>query len=537
MNITGCVPLAGQGIITRRGSLIALTDGTDPGPDPLLAAVAAVADGGGDGAALALAGTRAALERVATERVGQPAWACAGVTSAGEVAVLVYGEAVALVLADGGPEEEVIARGSMIPVVRTFAGAAITVQLAIGAPGAPDPRLWLGAGAVYGGGVLLTVSREESQAFPPNDPDPSAAFSPLPGLDAGTGTVRRHPGPAPAEPVLADHVQPAFVPVAPVPADVPHESGHEPTMLAGRATGDAPPPPETVLSGAVPAGAVPAGGFPAEAFDPGYVPTVLAGAARSPAQAPADEPAWPGEQAAFPDDPFAHQPGPAQAGPAEPAQGAPASESWFRADAQVPRPTSQMRQADANGASPMGEPPVADLSTMELVRLEAVEPVLVDGAMCARGHFNAPEAMYCRECGMGMHEASRPVLRQPRPPLGILLVDDGRGFTLDRDYVIGREPVLDGDVAAGRATPLRIADPKGTVSRLHLRVSLIGWQVEVRDLGSANGSVLHNQGGQHRLAPLDAAILDPGARVGVGRRTVQFVPYGASPFAPYGGSS
>jgi hypothetical protein len=525
MNITGCVPLAGQGIITRRGSLIALTDGTDSGPDPLLAALAGVADGGGDGAALALAGTRAALERVAAERVGQPAWACAGVTSTGEVAVLVYGEAVALVLADGGPEEEVIARGSMIPVVRTFAGAAVTVQLAIGAPGAPDPRLWLGAGAVYGGGVLLTVSREESQAFPPNDPDPSPAFSPLPGLEAGTGTVVRHPGPAAAEPVPADHVQPVFV-----PADAPYESGHDPTMLAGRATGDALPPPETVLAGAVPAGAVPAGGgFPAEAgFDPGYVPTVLAGAARSPAQAPADEPAWPGEQAAFPDDPFAHQPGPAQAGPAEPAQEAPASESWFRADAQVPRPTSQMRQADGNAVT---DPPIADLSTMELVRLEAVEPVLVDGAICARGHFNAPEAMYCRECGLGMQDVSRPMLRQPRPPLGILLVDDGRGFTLDRDYVIGREPVLDGEVAAGRATPLRIADPKGTVSRLHLRVSLIGWQVEVRDLGSANGSVLHRQGGQHRLAPLDAAVLDPGARVGVGRRTVQYVPYSAYPLS------
>jgi pSer/pThr/pTyr-binding forkhead associated (FHA) protein len=119
---------------------------------------------------------------------------------------------------------------------------------------------------------------------------------------------------------------------------------------------------------------------------------------------------------------------------------------------------------------------------------------------------------------------------QPRPPLGLLLVDDGRGFTLDRDYVIGREPVLDIDVAAGRAAPLRITDPKGTVSRLHLRVSLIGWQVEVCDLGSSNGSVLYRQGGPRTLAPLDAAVLDPGGRVGVGRRTVQFLPYGASPF-------
>jgi hypothetical protein len=72
-----------------------------------------------------------------------------------------------------------------------------------------------------------------------------------------------------------------------------------------------------------------------------------------------------------------------------------------------------------------------------------------------------------------------------------------------------------------------------------LRVSLTGWQVEVCDLGSANGSMLYRQGGPRTLAPLDAAMLDPGARVGVGRRTVQFLPYGASPLGviPYGGTS
>src|SRR5271170_4941730 len=126
MNVTGCFPLAGQGLVARRGSLVALTDGMDPGPDALLGALAAVADANGDGAALVLAGTRAALERG-----GRPAWACAGVTFAGEVAVLVHGEAVALVCADGGPEAEVTDNGSMVPVVRTFTGAVVTVRLAI----------------------------------------------------------------------------------------------------------------------------------------------------------------------------------------------------------------------------------------------------------------------------------------------------------------------------------------------------------------------------------------------------------------------
>jgi hypothetical protein len=474
MNVTGCVPLAGLGLVARRGSLIALTDGTDPGPDGMLTALAAVADANGDGAALVLAGTRAALERG-----GRPTWACAGVTFAGQVAVLVHGEAVALVCADGGPETQVTDNGSMVPVVRTFTGSVVTVRLAIGDPAAPDHRLWLGTGTVYGGGVLFSVADEASQAFLSYDPQPSAASSPLPELVPAAEeeeTVLRHGGPAHASLILQDPVTEVLGPV-----DAAHQPGYEPTMLAGAA---------------------------------------------QPAAAPADGLGWPGEQAEFPDDPFA-----SLAGPAEPAQATSDSESWFRADGQrVSGPTLRMTQTDPAGAGAMPEAPIAELSTIELVQLGAVEPVLVDGAMCARMHFNAPEAVLCRECGLSMPEDTRNMRHQPRPPLGLLLVDDGRGFTLDRDYVIGREPVLDIDVAAGRAAPLRITDPKGTVSRLHLRVSLIGWQVEVCDLGSSNGSVLYRQGGPRTLAPLDAAVLDPGGRVGVGRRTVQFLPYGPSPF-------
>jgi hypothetical protein len=191
MNIAECIPLAGRGLVARRGHLVALTGGTDAGPDPLLTALTAVAYANGDGAALVLAGTRAAAERG-----GRPAWACAGVTFGEEVAVLVHGEAVALVSVDGSPEALVTASDSMIPVVGTFAGAVVTVRLVIGPPAPPDPRLWLEAGTVFGGGIALAIRQEKPSNLIPNDPYASAAATMRPAMAQAVENMMLHPSAA-----------------------------------------------------------------------------------------------------------------------------------------------------------------------------------------------------------------------------------------------------------------------------------------------------------------------------------------------------
>lgn len=202
MNITECIPLAGRGLVARRGHLVALTGGTDTGPDPLLTALTAVAYANGDGAALVLAGTRAAAECGC-----RPAWACAGVTSGEEVAILVHGEAVALVSADGSPEAQVTAGDSMIPVVGTFTGAVVTVRLVIGPPAPPDPRLWLEAGTVFGGGIALTIRQDKPSSLIPNDPHAPAAATMRPQMEQAVENMMLHPpaaGPAvPTPPGLA----------------------------------------------------------------------------------------------------------------------------------------------------------------------------------------------------------------------------------------------------------------------------------------------------------------------------------------------
>lgn len=337
MKITRCIPLAGQGLVARYGDLVAVTDGSGPGPEPLLRALTAVAAAAGDGSALVLSAARAALACP-----GRPDWACAGVTADDGVAVLVHGRAVAAVRVDGRQDVTLTASDSLIPVSRTFTGATVALSLAVGDPVAPDSLFWLDGGVVPGSGLAVTVS-------------------------AGAA------GPAVTTP---------------------------------------------------------------------------------------------------------------DAGPA-------------------------VTTPDVGASAGAGE--------------DGLEPVLVDGVLCAGEHFNDPGALYCRQCGISMDQLPRTFQRRQRPQLGVLVLDDGTEFTLDRDYVIGREPALDGDVIAGRARSLRISDPDGSVSRLHLRVSLVGWQVEVSDLGSTNGSVLHFADGELPLVPFEPTLIEPGTRIGIGRHSMQYL--------------
>ena len=404
MRITSCVPLAGQGVIARYGALVAVTDGRAPGPDLLLSAVAETAEAGGDGSDLVIRAARAALSAPA-----QAAWACAGVTADGGLAVLVHGYAAATVRAGDGPEMTLAVSDSKLPVSRTFTGETVTAILVIGGAAPPDERFRLGDGVVQGGGLALTATagrpRTRARTTDPQTVRPEAA-------QAGWG-----PAAAPEASLTALDLKAAADALDAL--DDPAQAGWHPPTLDTPAVGIS-------TAGGPPAGSAPAAGAPAA--------------------------------------------------------GRPAEDA-------------------------------------------ARDTVIVDGVVCANGHFNDPGARSCRQCGTGLAQPPRHFERRPRPPLGELVMDDGARITLDGDYVIGREPALDGDVLAGRARPLRINDPNGTVSRLHLKISLIGWQVEVSDLGSANGSVLHTPDGEHTLTPFEPAAIEPGARIGIGHRSIQYLAY------------
>jgi hypothetical protein len=126
----------------------------------------------------------------------------------------------------------------------------------------------------------------------------------------------------------------------------------------------------------------------------------------------------------------------------------------------------------------------------------------------------------CATCGTPL-TGQPPTLREgPRPPLGVIALDDGTSYVLDLGYVLGREPQHDPEVIAGGARPLKIADPDGVVSRRHLRIALVGWDVQIIDLGSSNGTFVEYPDDPvlHRLEPHQPVVIKAGAKVTMGRR-------------------
>lgn len=181
-----------------------------------------------------------------------------------------------------------------------------------------------------------------------------------------------------------------------------------------------------------------------------------------------------------------------------------------------PLPASELVPLPSIGAPPASGGDLADQHGEERVQ--------VQGIVCSRNHFNDPTSIYCATCGISMVHQTHNLVPGPRPPLGVLVVDDGSVFTLSHDYVVGREPENADDVQAGRALPLPLADPDHTLSRVHAKVLLEGWDVKVVDGRSANGTFLAKQGetAWTRLTPGEPTTIQPGTRISLGGRSIVF---------------
>ena len=154
---------------------------------------------------------------------------------------------------------------------------------------------------------------------------------------------------------------------------------------------------------------------------------------------------------------------------------------------------------------------------------------LVLGLACSNGHLNDPSGSACITCGAPL--AGQALREGPRPPLGVLTIDDGSAFVLDTGYVLGREPQHDPEVLAGSARPLKITDAEGVVSRRHVRVVLVRWDIQIVDLGSANGTFVQFPGDPtlHQLTAHHPLVVGPGTQVTMGRRWFRIETYTPDP--------
>ncbi|MGH3096586.1 MAG: FHA domain-containing protein [Streptosporangiales bacterium] len=146
------------------------------------------------------------------------------------------------------------------------------------------------------------------------------------------------------------------------------------------------------------------------------------------------------------------------------------------------------------------------------------------GIHCKNEHFNHPEARSCAVCGISMVQLTHVPKPGKRPPLGVLVLDDGRTFRLDTTYIIGREPERHHEVERGHAVPVSINDPDALVSRSHAMVTLDGWNVQIVDLESANGTHILAPGatGWVLLQPNQPQTIVAGTRIAISRRGFYF---------------
>jgi len=148
----------------------------------------------------------------------------------------------------------------------------------------------------------------------------------------------------------------------------------------------------------------------------------------------------------------------------------------------------------------------------------------VRGVYCKNRHFNDPRQLFCAICGINMVQQTPVLVNGVRPPLGVVVLDDGSVFQLDTPYLLGRDPNADERVASGDFRGLPIIDQSNQVSRVHARLELRGWDVVLIDNNSTNGTFVHvpKTPDWQRMPPGAEHVLVQGTRIRIGHRTLAF---------------
>lgn len=151
-------------------------------------------------------------------------------------------------------------------------------------------------------------------------------------------------------------------------------------------------------------------------------------------------------------------------------------------------------------------------------------PPEVQGVYCKNRHFNDPRVLFCAVCGINMVQQTPVLVPGPRPPVGVVVVDDGSVFQLDTDYLLGRDPENSDFARSGGYRSIQLTDLSQQISRVHARLELRGWDVVLVDNRSTNGTYLiaPKTTTWVQLPPGAEQVLSPGTRIRIGDRIVAY---------------
>ncbi|MEO3870869.1 FHA domain-containing protein [Nonomuraea sp. B12E4] len=481
-------PLPGNGLVAYEGGLLLVCDANEAAADDLLGALRETAASGGDGRALA----RRAAQVLAANMAGDPATCAVAGPVGGGVAVLVSGSAAATIGTPAG-ETRLAGSDSLTWADRLVAGPVERVELSLPGAGNPHPAVRLESGVVHGGGLVGDLTDRPAVPAPaPSRPltseMPDTAFHIEPDLIPPPPPAERPPYP------LADQPQaPQSPPSGPQPAPVEQPPYHTPPEQQPYHT-----PPEQ-----------------AAPYLPSPEPSFHQPSEQPPYPGSQEQPLFPGpqEQPPHPESQF-------------PSFDEPQSSGNGVADQQAQQHLGPPEPYDHAAPPVLGPPDHFDHPGQPQDQpSEHGDRPLVYGVDCKNDHFNDPRSPYCAVCGIALVHRTLVPYKGPRPSLGVLILDDGTALPLESDYLLGRDPERAPEVAGGSARPAKVTSPDGSVSRRHLRVALDGWDVNLVDLGSVNGTQIQPPGDPnfYDIPPNEPVTIAPGTTVRVGvSRTLRF---------------
>jgi len=140
----------------------------------------------------------------------------------------------------------------------------------------------------------------------------------------------------------------------------------------------------------------------------------------------------------------------------------------------------------------------------------------IEARLCQQcQEVNPPSAARCRGCNDLLSDANSLVTRVVRPSLGTIELSDGTSRRLTTSLILGRNPEREPLGPDEDGVVIGVGDR--SVSRRHVEVRLVEWNVEVSDLGTSHGTrIERSAGGPERLTPGVPVRLGPGDEVHFG---------------------